>query len=39
MADTTHEQYHTHISSRHRWLDLNLKEVLTLVLSKIDKIR
>lgn len=27
MADTTHEQYHTHISSRHRWLDLNLKEV------------
>ncbi len=27
MANSTHNNYHTHISSRHRWLDLNLKEV------------
>ena len=27
MADTTKKQYHTHISSRQRWFDLNLKEV------------
>lgn len=27
MADTTNPMYHTHISSKHRMLDLNLKEV------------
>lgn len=27
MANTTRELYHIHISSRHRWLQLNLKEV------------
>ena len=27
MADTTKPTYHTHISSKHRMLDLNLKEV------------
>lgn len=27
MADITKPNYHTHISSRHRWFDLNLKEV------------
>lgn len=27
MADMTQNQYHTHISSKHRWFDLNLKEV------------
>lgn len=27
MADMTKPIYHTHISSKHRWFDLNLKEV------------
>ena len=27
MANATKPVYHTHISSRHRWFDLNLKEV------------
>lgn len=27
MADITKPIYHTHISSKHRWFDLNLKEV------------
>ena len=27
MADATKPVYHTHISARHRWFDLNLKEV------------
>jgi lipopolysaccharide transport system permease protein len=27
MADMTTNQYHTHISAKHRWFDLNLKEV------------
>lgn len=27
MEEFTNQQYHTHISSRHKWYDLNLKEV------------
>ena len=27
MANTSQNQYHTHISAEHRWLELNLKEV------------
>jgi lipopolysaccharide transport system permease protein len=27
MADTAKQQYHTHITSRRRWFELNLKEV------------
>lgn len=27
MANSTHNNYHTHISAKHRWLELNLKEV------------
>lgn len=27
MADMTHSDYHIHISSQHRWFQLNLKEV------------
>lgn len=27
MADVSQNNYHTHISARHRWFDLNLKEV------------
>lgn len=27
MAEITQNNYHTHISSKHRWFDLNLKEV------------
>lgn len=27
MENTTQNQYHTHISAEHKWLDLNLKEV------------
>lgn len=27
MAENTHETYHTHISSQHKWFDLKLKEV------------
>lgn len=27
MAEMTKQQYHTHISSKHRWMELNLKEV------------
>lgn len=27
MEELTNQQYHTHISSRHKWYDLNLKEV------------
>ena len=27
QAKTDTQQYHTHISSKHRWFDLNLKEV------------
>ena len=27
MADISQSNYHIHISAKHRWLDLNLKEV------------
>ena len=41
MAAATKKQYHTHISAKHRWFDLNLKEVwqyrdLILLFTKRD---
>jgi len=41
MADMNVNQYHTHISAKHRWFDLNLKEVwqyrdLILLFTKRD---